>query len=168
MFEWCIDGIVIDREDTGEADARLSLYTKEFGRISAKAKSIRKITSKLSAHLGLGDLARVRLIGKSEDTEHLQLVDALRIRKLDLGGELLSFLKDITFDREPDEHLWEVLSAGGKGKQEILQVLGLDPALAWCTHCTNRPVNYFLVSSHSFACHGCILKTGRNEVSYEI
>lgn len=175
MYEWCIDGIVIDREDVGEADARLTLYTKEFGRISAKAKSIRKITSKLSAHLGLGDFAKVRLVGKNEEMEHLQLVDALRIRKSDFGHDLLPFLKEVTFDREPDGRLWEVLTAMGKacvpagrGKQEILQALGLDPALAWCAHCTMKPVNYFLASSHSFACHGCILKIGRNEVSYEL
>lgn len=168
MYEWCLDAIVMDREDVGEADARLTLYTKEFGRISAKAKSIRKITSKLSAHLGVGDLARVRLVGKSEDAEHLQLVDGLRTKKLHFQADVLPFLKDITFAHESDERLWELLARGGGNKQAILAALGLDPALAWCTHCMNRPVNYFLTANHSFACHGCILKVGRNEVSYEI
>lgn len=168
MYEWCIDGIVIDREDAGEADARLTLYTKEFGRISARAKSIRKITSKLSAHLGVGDLSKIRLVGKSEDARHLQLVDALRLKKLNFSGEVLSFLRDITFDGEADERLWNTLKKGEGDTHTILEVLGLNPALAWCTHCMHRPVSYFLTASHSFACHGCILKIGGNEVLYEI
>lgn len=168
MYEWCLDAVVIDREDIGEADARLTLYTREFGRFAAKAKSIRKITSKLSAHLGRGDLARVRIVARGEDAQHAQLVDALRMKKTGLSEEALRFLKDVMYENDPDERLWDVLERGVSEKEVLLDVLGLNPRHASCVQCASRPVDYFLTASHAFACHGCIMTAGRNEVSYKL
>ena len=46
-------GIIIKRKNLGEFDRLLTVYTKEFGKILIKAKSIRKNQSKLKGHLEL-------------------------------------------------------------------------------------------------------------------
>jgi len=46
-------GIIIKRKNLGEYDRLLTVYTKEFGKILVKAKSIRKNQSKLRGHLEL-------------------------------------------------------------------------------------------------------------------
>ncbi len=46
-------GIVIKRKNLGEFDRLLTVYTKEFGKILIKAKSVRKNQSKLRGHLEL-------------------------------------------------------------------------------------------------------------------
>ena len=45
MLEIATEAIVLDKEDLGEYDSRVFLYTKEFGKVGAKATSLRKITS---------------------------------------------------------------------------------------------------------------------------
>ena len=44
-------GIILKRHPFGEADELLTIYTREFGKIRAKAVSVRKPLSKLSGHL---------------------------------------------------------------------------------------------------------------------
>lgn len=168
MYEKCLDAIVIDREDAGEADSYVFLYTQELGKIKTKAKSVRKITSRLAAHLQPGDLSRVRLVGKSEDSKFFQLVDALVVKRLGLPLDILQFVKDLTLDNEPDEKLWNVFLSGDAGKRRILQVLGWDPEHAWCSYCDLKTVRYFSETSQSFACHSCIRRVDQNEVLYEI
>ena len=47
------EGIIIRRRNLGEYDRLLTVYTKDFGKILIKAKSIRKNQSKLRGHLEL-------------------------------------------------------------------------------------------------------------------
>lgn len=47
------EGIVIKRRNYGEADRILTVLTRDFGKITIKAKSVRKITSRRSAHIEL-------------------------------------------------------------------------------------------------------------------
>ena len=46
-------GIIIRRQNTNDFDRLLTVYTKEFGKILLKAKSVRKNESKLKGHLEL-------------------------------------------------------------------------------------------------------------------
>ena len=52
-------GFIIKRRNIGEADKILTLFTKDFGKMSAKAKGIRKITSKRSSSLDLLTLSSI-------------------------------------------------------------------------------------------------------------
>ncbi len=47
------EGIIIKRNNLGEFDRLLAVYTKDFGKILIKAKSVRKNESKLRGHLEL-------------------------------------------------------------------------------------------------------------------
>jgi len=44
-------GIVIGKEPSGDFDYKYVIYTKNFGKVNALAKGVKKTTSKLSSHL---------------------------------------------------------------------------------------------------------------------
>jgi len=58
-----IEGIVIRRQNIGEADRLLTVFTKELGKITIKAKGVRKITSKRSSHIELLNRVSLNLVG---------------------------------------------------------------------------------------------------------
>lgn len=46
-----VDGIILKRQNVGEADRILTILTKELGKIQVKAKGVRKIASKRASHI---------------------------------------------------------------------------------------------------------------------
>ena len=105
MQEYFSDAIVLDRLANGDLDSRIVLFTKHFGKLVAKAKSSRKITSKLSGHLEPGNLVQARLVEKNG----LQVVDALKKSRLDVKPADLYFLNQLLAEAEPDSKIWELL-----------------------------------------------------------
>ena len=75
MVEYFTEALVLDKEDSGDLDARIILYTEDLGKITAKAKSVKRITSKLNGHLEPLNFIQVRLVEKNG----FQIVDALTI-----------------------------------------------------------------------------------------
>ncbi len=53
MRSYKTEAIVIKRRNVGEADRLLTLYTKDSGKITVRAKGIRRITSRRSSHVEL-------------------------------------------------------------------------------------------------------------------
>ena len=115
MREFTVEAIVLGLEEVGEYDRRFFLYTRDFGKVVARATSIRKITSKLAGHMETGNLVIVRLANKSE-SDRYQLTDALRVSRPSLFtgtfGTLFSILE--LFQRAspegiPDQELWQWL-----------------------------------------------------------
>lgn len=71
-------GIVFKKEDRGEADQLLTVYTKDFGKIEVLAKAVRKINSKLRSGAELFMLSEIEFIqGKT----HKTLTDAIPLEK---------------------------------------------------------------------------------------
>lgn len=58
-----VEGIVIKRVNIGEADRLLTIFTKELGKITIKAKGVRKITSKRSSHIELLNRVSLSMVG---------------------------------------------------------------------------------------------------------
>lgn len=56
------NSIVLDVKQSGEADATILLFTKEFGLVSAVAKGVRHAKSKLRYSLQLGSVSKVDLV----------------------------------------------------------------------------------------------------------
>lgn len=154
------EAVVLAKEPIGEADVRVSLYAKNFGRILARVKSARKITSKLAAHLEPGNLVRARVI----EQRGVRLVDALKIRKIDISPANLYYLDQVLADGDYDEEVWNFVSGLASlhwGK--VLRALGWDPSLALCYSCeVNRPT-VFEISSQSFFCADCVLNFGASQ-----
>jgi recombinational DNA repair protein (RecF pathway) len=111
MQEYITDAIVLDKVDSGELDSRVFLYTKDFGKIVAKAKSLRKITSKLAGHLQPANLVAARIVEKNG----VQLIDALTISRPEKRPEILKNLflvKELAGEWQADPELWEFLDKG--------------------------------------------------------
>lgn len=51
MRTFRVDGIILKRQNVGEADRILTVLTKELGKIQIKAKGVRKIASKRASHI---------------------------------------------------------------------------------------------------------------------
>jgi len=110
MREYYTPAIVLNITPKRDKDAQILLYTKDLGKISAIAKSVRKITSKLAGHLTIGSSADIRLIDAGGS---YQLIDGLSIKKPCAGGEqlkLATFLESVIPQGQPDIQLWYTVS----------------------------------------------------------
>ena len=70
------DAIVLKRTDAGEAGLRVTLYTKEFGKINAWAQGVKKEGAKLRGHLETPSLVHVGFVsaGIGERLVHAALI----------------------------------------------------------------------------------------------
>lgn len=59
------EGIIIKRRNFGEADRILTIFSKHYGKIQAKAPGVRKITSRRSSHIELLNLSLLTLYKSS-------------------------------------------------------------------------------------------------------
>lgn len=152
MIEYVSDAIVLNREPQAELDARVSLFTKRFGKFVAKARSMRKTNSKLAGHLDVGNLVRARLVEKNG----LQVVDALKTAKLKAAPRHFIFLDGLLPEHEPDPQLWEALVARPFNWTAMLRLVGWDPALSSCRNCGRQRPEHFHIESQEFFCSACL------------
>ena len=160
MHEYYSEAVVLDTEPLGELNIRVAFFTKRFGKITARAKSARKITSKLTPHLQSGNLVAARIIEKSG----LQVVDALKNRRLLHESPNLHLLSKLLPEAEADDHLWEMLISSRWNWRTVLARLGWDPGQAKCYACKTGKPDFFEVRSQEFFCSACASKLGKSEV----
>lgn len=161
MEEYVTDAIVLAKEPRGERDSRYVLFTDRFGKIVARAKGSRRITSKLAGHLEPGTMAKVRFIDKGS----AQIVDALKSFRADISPEDLSLLNDLLPDMQADAELWFRLVRQPFSWNDILRTLGWDPRGALCALC-RRAAGWFFMPRQEFLCDSCVSKMGKNKISY--
>ncbi|MCR4327971.1 MAG: DNA repair protein RecO [Patescibacteria group bacterium] len=150
MEEYASEAVVLRREPQGEADSRISFFTKKYGKLVAKARSARKITSKLSAHLEPGMVSEIRLVEKNG----MLIVDALKRKKLSLAPATLYFLDRILAEADPDMDLWQMLQSDSFSWHSVLGLLGWDPKSAVCGSCAALPSS-FHIGRQDFLCVSC-------------
>jgi DNA repair protein RecO (recombination protein O) len=148
MQEYVTDAIVLKKDPLGDLDGRYTLFTKRFGKIRGKAKSSRKITSKLAPHLEPGTVAKVRFI----EAKGTQLIDALKFGRTALPLDDLHFLSQLLPDAEPEPALWELLANGAFAWAPALGILGWDPEGAECATCGQKQPRYFYITHQEFYC----------------
>lgn len=144
-------GFVVKKSDTGEYDQLIVLYTKEFGKIKAVAKSIAKPESKQAAHLDVLNLVDFELVqgnGHPIITSSISIKTYSNIKENLQALALSSFLMEVIdksiYDHDPDINLWNFftrffdhldskISKGerifyeqllGKTQEELLGLLG--------------------------------------------
>ena len=82
------EGFVIKRKNFGEADRILTIFSKHYGKIQAKASGARKITSKRSPHIELLNLSVFTLYKSSRSTLSI-VTEATTLKNFaDLKGDL--------------------------------------------------------------------------------
>ena len=160
MQEYVTDAIVLRKDPLGDLDGRYTLLTKRFGKILAKAKSSRKITSKLAPHLEPGIVAKVRFI----ETRNTQLIDALKSTRIGLSIGDLHFLSQLLPDAEPEPALWDLLLSGNFEWAKVLRILGWDPEDAECVDCGAKRPSYFYIARQEFYCRTHALKARKDAV----
>jgi recombinational DNA repair protein (RecF pathway) len=161
MREYLTQAIILDREPQGELDSRVTIWSREFGKMRGRATSLRKITSKLSAHLEPGLLSDVRLV----ENKNIQIVDALKIRRLAVQPGDLVRLARLLAEGEPDEDLWIAVTAERWSWSGVLGALGWHPQGAACVLCGRRP-EAFSVASQEFFCELCASKLPADALIY--
>ncbi len=176
MYEYSSEAVVLDRLPNGDLDERVVFLTKRFGKIVAKAKSVKKMTSKLSGHLQPGNLVQIRLVEKND----LQVVDALKKSKSGFSPRELAFLGELLAELEPDVHIWEMFTRpnyvrqnlGGRAGdwlmfpwKETLKVLGWDASFASCSECGAKP-HSFKPKTQEFFCKSCASKLRAGEILF--
>src|SRR3989344_1490726 len=105
MLEFVSEAFVLGCEDLGEYDSRVHLYTKDFGKITARAKSLKKITSKLAGHLQPLNLVMARIMEKNG----VQVLDALTLEKGKLSpylADALFLIKELAAEGQQDFEIW--------------------------------------------------------------
>jgi recombinational DNA repair protein (RecF pathway) len=153
MQEYVTRAVVLDKATRNDVDARYSFFTERYGKIAARAKSSRKIVSKLAGHLEPGTLAAVRII----EQHGAQVVDALTSARVAVPIADLAALNNLLPEWQPDAELWQELALQKFSWPRILAILGWDPHGAVCTQCNlaNRPARHFYLPRQEFFCAQC-------------
>lgn len=106
-------GFVVKKTDVGEYDQLIVLYTKEFGKIKAVAKSITKSESKQAAHLDTLNLVDFELIkgnGHPIITSSVSIKTHPNIKKnlraLAISSFLTEMIDKLIYDHDSDPNLW--------------------------------------------------------------
>ena len=168
MREYYTPAVVLGSTPKRDKDAQIVLYTKDLGKVSAIAKSIRKITSKLAGHLKVGALVNVRLIDAGGS---YQLIDGLAFKDPYGGGEslkLAAFLESVIPQGQPDIQMWYTVSEIFEGGiitpriyRYLLQLMGFvkgGEEIPICQGCKgeNGRVVYFYAPDIIFLCSNCL------------
>ena len=161
MHEYVAQAVILEREPYRDFDSRVSFFTEKFGKLSGKATSTRKITSKLAAHLEPGNLVHLRFVEK----KGLQIVDSLKVRRVKVQAPDLHALNQILAEGEPDPDLWGLLKGKGFSWAEALKILGWDPNGSRCVQCSGVSSAFYLAHQEIF-CMPCSLKLPRSQVIY--
>lgn len=152
MSTYKTSGIVIRRVNFSEADRILTIVTPNYGKISAIAKGVRRINSKLGAHLDLFNVVELMLAkGKN-----LDVVTSARISRHNKGlvedyskirlAYLFCEMADKLVNKEPGAEVYDLLNKTLAGitkttklnlaelyfKLRLLDMLGYKPDLAQC------------------------------------
>ncbi len=160
MQEYVTNALILRKDTLGDIDGRYTLFTERFGKIIGKAKSSRKITSKLAPHLEPGMISTVRIL----ETKGTQLIDALKSDRLSASMNGLYALSQLLPEGEPEPSLWEMVTTQRLSWKKILSVLGWNPEEANCAVCENRAPNYFYIPRQEFYCSLCASKVRRDAV----
>jgi recombinational DNA repair protein (RecF pathway) len=181
--EYYTRAFVLDRYDIGERDARLSFFTERYGKISARARSVRAIRSKLSAHLQPFHFVRIRLAPRAAGNGFV-LIDSVldddftpsvTRRRADCAP-IARVLDLYAPELEADTIVWNTLemlfggSSGGASVDRLAHVIlsrvGFDPRYATCSVCGEAAVTHFVIHHGTFVCPSCALSLPQNEVLY--
>lgn len=181
MIEHYTEAFVLDREDFKEHDGMVHLYTEELGKVSVRARGLKKILSKSSAHLEPLNFVQVRLMNMKSG--YYQVIDALphddisvRGKKRDMRqcGVLLAmaeFVNRMTYELHSDQYLWNMIKRIAEADIDeatmyrvLLKAFGFDPQYAACNACQRPEISHFLHDDHGFYCKQCASKIPANTV----
>ena len=99
------------------------------------------------------------------ENKNIQVVDALKLRRLAVSYADLPRLARLLEHSEPDEELWQAIAAEKWSWSAVLGALGWHPQEAACVLCGRRP-EAFSVASQEFFCELCASKLPADTLIY--
>lgn len=150
MTEYISEAVVLSRDDWREADSRVHMLTEKYGKITAHARSARKITSKLSAHLEPGMLSLVRVV----ESKGFQVVDALKKSRAAAALSDLEKISRLLAPQQAEPELWRLIGENFVWTR-ALSFLGWDPEHAPCLSCAAAAQGFY-VPRQEFYCLSCL------------
>lgn len=117
MRSYHVEGIVIKRSNSGEADRFITLFTKEKGKLTLKAKGVRRITSRRAGSLELFNVVRVAVVQGKGDVDvitELTVVDTFSewrkfLGRVTLAYQLAEILDKLTAEWEPHPEVYAIM-----------------------------------------------------------
>ncbi len=110
------EGFILGRRNFGEGDRILTLFTRDFGKISLIAKGVRKLTSRKRGGVEIFNHVKFSAIkGKSLDIlTEVQVIDSFDeiradLRRVSVGYYLCEVIGKITRDNEEHSEIFNVL-----------------------------------------------------------
>jgi DNA repair protein RecO (recombination protein O) len=173
------EAVIIKKVKLGEADRILTLFTRDYGKIEAVAKGVRRPKSKMAGHLELLTHSQVRLArGRNLDTIiGSQVIESYMALKNDLwltssGLYAAELVNQFTVERVSNPSLFRLLlETLDRLSQAInpdltlryfelhlLDLAGYKPQLQECVSCRvelKPVVNAFCCSSGGILCPNC-------------
>ena len=115
-FHYKTQGIILKKQDQGEANRTFKVFCKEYGKVTMFAVAERKITSKLRGGLELFSLSYLEFIqGKNKKL----LVEAIPLKQylvstqnsscLYLAFKIAELVDEYIAEQEKDERVWDLL-----------------------------------------------------------
>lgn len=109
-------GIIIRKADLGEADRLFTIYTREYGKIQARAISVKKAESKLKGYLELFNyadfgIARSKTIDIITDVIPINNFLSLRVSlpSITKAFYVSELLDKLMVGPEKDDYLWQLV-----------------------------------------------------------
>lgn len=167
MLELVTDAIVLKKEPLDDYDALYTLFTEYQGKVLARATSVRKITSRLAAHLEPGLLSKVRLVAKNgarSGGARFQAVDALYERRLFSDFSFLELVDGMALSSHADSALWDFLQIGDPDKRKMLTICGFGYDQV-CASCSLEAVALYS-PDQVFLCARCSSEIPKKLVTY--
>lgn len=149
MRSYVVEGIILKRSNTGEADRILTLYTKRQGKAKLLGKGIRRINSRRSGNLELFNRVKAHVVkGKTFDliteVETIKGFGAFRrnLPKVAVAYQLVELVERLTPEGVENQEVFSLLdgaltqlASGGEATEELnsefavklLQILGFWP-----------------------------------------
>lgn len=177
MRQYKTEGIIIKRQNFGEADRMLTIYTRENGKIKALAKGVRKTHSKLAGHLELFYITEF-LIHKGKNIDIISGAEMKKRFKNISDGKILNYFFAVsellyyaTEEKEENcaiyELIYEILSKINEENAILLfyvfeikfyNQLGYHPETSKCALCSKKLVSKevnFLYRGGGTICREC-------------
>lgn len=185
-------GFILKKEDYGEADKILTVYTKDFGKLRFLGKSIRKIKSKLRGGVRQFSLSEIefiqgRIYKTLTDSSTIEDFKNLRndLKRLKVAYQITEVLDNLVKGEEKDDKIWNLIEGVFKKLDNqrlkinnqlfyyyffwnLFLILGYEPQLYNCLFCQKKllPGNlYFSLKEGGIICLKCFKKIQKEKIS---
>lgn len=186
-------GIVIKKQNRGEADQVFTIYTREFGKLKVLGKAIRKIKSKLRGGAELFYLSEIEFIqGKAYKTlTDATLIDKFKglrknFKKLAIAYKVSDLSDKLIKSEEADKKIWQLLNETFTKLNNcqlpdanyqllfyyflwnLFSLLGYQPELYNCSFCQKKIIPgkiYFSPKEGGVICPICFKRHQQKKIS---